>query len=178
MLERSNGHRINQVDTLAGNGRLCFSNWEKIKQQEKLSWHVSRASGWRRAWSKNLMGIGAQANPCQHRALSPGAITPCRVGNSIYHLRQGCNNWVFCSNFPPQVPSGPSCSASSENPEQESTRTGRTCSGCCTQRWEQTLAPRSHFSCVPLRDRTPLFLEFLQSSHILRRPAGPSSAHV
>lgn len=35
MLERSNGHRINQVDILAGNGRLCFGNREKMKELKK-----------------------------------------------------------------------------------------------------------------------------------------------
>lgn len=49
-----------------------------------LSWHVSRASGWRKAWSENLMGTGAWANPCQPKALSPGATHTLQSGK--WHL--------------------------------------------------------------------------------------------
>lgn len=72
---------------------------------------------------------------------------------------------VFCSNFPPLVPSGVSGSASNKNPEQQRGQ-------------EQPLALRPHFPSVPLRDKNSLFLEFLPSSHVPRRPAGLSSAHA
>lgn len=143
-----------------------------------LSWHVCRASGRRRAWSENLMGTGARANSWQHRATSPGAThTLAEWETAFITSRQGCNN-CFLLQFPS---TGPSCSASTENPEPTAGKQQDGQDMWLLHRDGADLSPQVPLSLCPTQgpaEGTLPSLGFLQSSHVPRRPAGLSSAHA
>lgn len=98
------------------------------------------------------MGTGARANSWQYRATSPGAThTLAEWEMAFITSRQEGNN-CFLLQFPS---TGPSCSASTENPEPTAGKQQAGWAGFCGcyTEMEQTLALRSHFPSVPPRDQ-------------------------